>query len=165
VEFILRARREPRSAPTGFDPAPAGAEPRTRGSLRAWSPLRVALEALIGFSIGLLGGAVGLILGSLRLPALIAVLELDPRVAVGTNLAIGVLMGGFGWLGHVTRGQVDYPLLVLMGLTAMVGTYWGARLTGRLRVRELLNLMAAVLFVVGLLLLWDAFRRATLSPA
>jgi len=40
--------------------------------------LRLGAEAGIGLSIGLLGGAVGLILGSLRLPAIIRVLALSP---------------------------------------------------------------------------------------
>ena len=57
-----------------------------------------------GWPIGALGGAVGLILGSLRLPALIRVLRMDPRAAVGTNLTIGFAMGSVGWIGHVSGG-------------------------------------------------------------
>jgi uncharacterized membrane protein YfcA len=113
----------------------------------------------VGFAIGLLGGAVGLILGSLRLPALITILGIDPRVAAGSSLVIGFLMGAFGWVGHVARGQVDYPLLVLMTLTGMVGTWQGARLTGKLSLRGLLVLMGVVLLFVGGLLIWDAARR------
>ncbi|GIS68052.1 MAG: hypothetical protein CM1200mP7_0010 [Chloroflexota bacterium] len=33
--------------------------------------------------IGLLGGLVGLILGSIRLPALIRLLKVEPRIAAG----------------------------------------------------------------------------------
>ena len=47
-------------------------------------------------------------------------------------------MGSVGWVGHVIRGQVDYPLLVLMGGAAMAGSYYGARLTGRVRLDTLL---------------------------
>ncbi|MBI4588983.1 MAG: sulfite exporter TauE/SafE family protein [Candidatus Rokubacteria bacterium] len=155
VELLLRARRDrPRETPVGRQTgraAPGG---------RRWSAGRVTAEALVGFAIGLLGGAVGLILGSLRLPALITILGIDPRVAAGSNLVIGFLMGAFGWVGHVARGQVDYPLLVLMTLTGMVGTYQGARLTGTLSLRRLLALMGLVLLLVGSLLLWDAVRRA-----
>lgn len=164
VELYQRARRE-RPASRGaaaVTPAPgsvAGAGFLFSAKIRRWGLGRVSLEGLAGFAIGLLGGAVGLILGSLRLPALIAILHLDARVAAGSNLVIGFLMGGFGWVGHVTSGQVDYPLLVLMGASGMVGTYYGARLTGTLSLRGLLHLMAAVLVVVGLLLLWDAYRR------
>jgi uncharacterized membrane protein YfcA len=48
-----------------------------------------------------------------------------------------------------------------MALTGMVGTYQGARLTGRLSLRGLLTLMGIVLLTVGSLLLWDATTRAT----
>jgi uncharacterized membrane protein YfcA len=74
---------------------------------------------------------------------------------------IGFLMGAFGWVGHVARGQVDYPLLVLMTLTGMGGTWQGARLTGKLSLRGLLVLMGVVLVVVGALLIWDATRRTS----
>lgn len=165
VELLLRARRErPRESPVG-ERSQAGREARGQpASSVRWSAGRISAEALVGFAIGLLGGAVGLILGSLRLPALITILGIDPRVAAGSNLVIGFLMGSFGWVGHVVGGQVDYPLLVLMGLTGMVGTFQGARLTGTMSLRGLVMLMAVVLLLVGSLLLWDAGRRASLLP-
>lgn len=153
VELLLRAQRErPRESPGGSHTVRA-----SRGE--RWSVGRITVEAVVGFAIGLLGGAVGLILGSLRLPALITILGIDPRVAAGSNLVIGFLMGAFGWVGHVAMGQVDYPLLILMALTGMAGTHQGARLTGTLSLRGLLTLMGFVLLVVGSLLLWDAARR------
>jgi len=153
VELLLRAWRErPRESLGGSHTHRA-----SRGE--RWSAGRITVEAVVGFAIGLLGGAVGLILGSLRLPALITILGIDPRVAAGSNLVIGFLMGAFGWVGHVAKGQVDYPLLILMAFTGMVGTHQGARLTGTLSLRGLLTLMGVVLVVVGSLLLWDAARR------
>ena len=83
----------------------------------------MAAEGAIGLAVGLVGGAVGLILGSIRLPTLIRVLRVDPRIAAGTNLFIGFVMGSVGWVGHAVQGQVDYPLLVLMGSSAMAGSY------------------------------------------
>jgi uncharacterized membrane protein YfcA len=127
--------------------------------LARWSTGRIIAEAMVGFGVGLLGGAVGLILGTLRLPALIAILNIDPRIAAGSNLVIGFLMGGFGWVGHVARREVDYPILTLMAITGMVGTYYGAGLTGRMGLRSLLYLMAVVLLLVGTLLIRDAFGR------
>ena len=68
----------------------------------------------IGLGVGLVGGAVGLILGSMRLPAMIRVMGIDPRTAAGTNLLIGFAMGSMGWIGHVSQGNVDYPIAALM---------------------------------------------------
>lgn len=119
---------------------------------------RTLLEAGVGLAVGLLGGAVGLILGSIRLPALIRILRVDPRIAAGTNLFIGFIMGSVGWVGHVVQGQVNYPLIGLMGGSAMVGSYYGAKLTGKVAMDTLIKTMGVVLLVVGPLLIWQAFR-------
>ncbi|HEX7032449.1 MAG TPA: sulfite exporter TauE/SafE family protein, partial [Nitrososphaera sp.] len=47
----------------------------------------LGIESSIGFSVGFLGGMVGLVLGSIRMPAMIEVLKMEPKVAIGTNLA------------------------------------------------------------------------------
>lgn len=57
---------------------------------------RTAVASTIGLIIGLAGGAGGLILGSLRIPALIRILGVGPRVASGTNMFIGSLMCATG---------------------------------------------------------------------
>lgn len=149
VEFLIMVRERSKS---GDDQALFGGE--LSGSAGMFTPGRVSAEAGIGLGVGLLGGAVGLILGSIRLPALIRILRVDPRIAAGTNLFIGVLIGASGWVGHVINGQVDYALLALMGAAAMVGSYYGAKLTGRVRLNGLLLSMGAVLMVVGALLVW-----------
>ena len=149
VEFLIMVRERSKS---GEDQALFGGE--LSGSAGMFTPGRVSAEAGIGLGVGLLGGAVGLILGSIRLPALIRILRVDPRIAAGTNLFIGVLIGASGWVGHVINGQVDYALLALMGAAAMVGSYYGAKLTGRVRLNGLLLAMGVVLMVVGALLVW-----------
>ncbi len=149
VEFLIMVRERSKS---GDDQALFGGE--LSGSAGMFTPGRVSAEAGIGLGVGLLGGAVGLILGSIRLPALIRILRVDPRIAAGTNLFIGVLIGASGWVGHVINGQVDYALLALMGAAAMVGSYYGAKLTGRVRLNGLLLAMGVVLMIVGALLVW-----------
>ena len=98
VEFIVRWRREP---PQLRQPIERGREPFTSG--------RVVSGMGSGLSIGLLGGTVGLILGSISLPAMVRLLRMDPRVAAGTNLALGFLIGSFGFIGHGVRGELDVP--------------------------------------------------------
>ena len=148
VEFLILARNRRRdSGAHMFGSDLEGAE----GDFTA---KRMSLEGGIGFGVGTLGGAVGLILGSIRLPALIRILRVDPRIAAGSNLFIGFFMGSLGWVGHVARGQVDYPLLIMMGAAAMVGSYLGAKLTGRVELNTLILAMGVVLIVVGALLSW-----------
>ena len=115
---------------------------------------RLLLGGGMGLAVGLLGGAVGLILGSIRLPALIRILKVDPRIAAGTNLVIGFVMGSVGWVGHALHGQVDYQLLLMMGAGAAVGSYYGAKLTGKVELTTLVGAMGYVLLAVGAILIW-----------
>ena len=119
----------------------------------------MAIEGGVGLSVGLLGGAVGLILGSIRLPALIRILRVDPRIAAGTNLFIGFLLGVAGFIGHGLSVTVDVPLAVVMSVTALAGSVLGARLTGRLRPDTLVHLIGFVLTAVGVLLLFNAVTQ------
>jgi uncharacterized membrane protein YfcA len=152
VEFLVLFRNWRRSESTHM--FGAGLE----GAAGTFTRNRMAIEGGVGLGVGLLGGAVGLILGSIRLPALVRILRVDPRIAAGTNLFIGFFMGSVGWIGHVARGQVDYSLLAMMGAAAMSGSYIGARFTGRVRLNTLILIMGVVLLSVGALLVVQAVR-------
>lgn len=123
-------------------------EPRRRPGGRS-------MAIAIAFAVGVLGGLVGLILGSLRLPAMVQWLGTAPKLAVGTNAATGVLVGLGGLLGHLTGG-VDWDLLAAGCVGAVPGAYLGAGLTGRLDDRALLRVVAAILLVAGLALAVEA---------
>jgi uncharacterized protein len=111
---------------------------------------RIALESAIGFGVGFLGGLVGLILGSIRMPAMISMLKMEPRIAVGTNLAASSIMGISGLTGHITNNNIDYTILMVMGATAMIGGYIGAKYTNRFSERNLKFMIGIVLIVVAI---------------
>jgi uncharacterized membrane protein YfcA len=115
------------------------------------------VEGLIGFGVGFLGGLVGLVLGSIRLPAMISVLKMDPKVAVGTNLAAASVMGAAGLAGHLLNNDVDFMVLAAMGPAAMVGGYIGARYTNRFNARTLKMLIGIVLVLVAITMFLRAF--------
>lgn len=102
----------------------------------------------IAFGVGVLGGLVGLILGTLRLPAMVKWLGTAPKAAVGTNAATGVVVGIGGLIGHLAGG-VDWDLLAAGCAGAIPGAYLGAQLTGRLDDAALLKTIAAILVVAG----------------
>jgi uncharacterized membrane protein YfcA len=104
--------------------------------------------ALVGLGVGLLGGLVGLILGSLRLPALVRWAGVGPYAAVGTNAAVGAVVGLGGLIGHLPSG-VDWGILAVGAAGAMPAAYLGSRFTGRLDEHRLIQAMAAVLMVSG----------------
>jgi uncharacterized membrane protein YfcA len=122
-------------------------EPRWREKRR-----RALAELFIGFVIGVLSGMVGMLLGSLRLPAMIRWLGVDPRRAVGTNMAIGLVQGAAATVGHLWQAQVSLLLMVVVGAAAMLGSYVGAHFTGRLPVPTLKRAIAVVLLLMGALL-------------
>jgi uncharacterized protein len=110
--------------------------------------LDVRAAVVSGALIGLLGGLVGLILGALRMPALLRWVGELPHRAVGTNLAVGFWVGVAGVAGHLPGG-VDWTALGAGAAASVPGALLGARLTGRMSERQLLRAIGAVLVVAG----------------
>jgi uncharacterized membrane protein YfcA len=108
--------------------------------------LRAAVVS--GALIGLLGGLVGLILGALRMPALLRWVGEAPARAVGTNLAVGFWVGVAGVAGHLPGG-VDWEALAAGAAASIPGALLGARLTGRMSERQLLRAIGGVLIAAG----------------
>jgi hypothetical protein len=118
----------------------------------------VLLESLIGFGVGFLGGLVGLVLGSIRMPAMISILKMEPRVAVGTNLAAASVMGISGLVGHIINHNIDYLVLLIMGSAAMLGGYIGAKYTNRFSDTGLRRIIGIVLIVVAITMFLRVFQ-------
>lgn len=132
--------------------APPSSAPATGAPDR---DLDIRAAVLTGAVIGLLGGLVGLILGSLRMPALLRYVGESPERAVGTNVTVGVCVGAAGVIGHAPEG-VDWGLLALGSAASIPGALIGSRLTGRLSAAQLLRAIGAVLVVAGLATLAQA---------
>ena len=109
--------------------------------------LRAAV--LSGAAIGLLGGFVGLILGALRMPALLRLVGEVPSRAVGTNLLVGVVVGIAGLVGHLPSAAPDRAIFLVGSAASIPGAVVGARLTGRLDEDQLITAIAIVLLVAG----------------
>jgi uncharacterized protein len=115
---------------------------------KADDALDVRAAVVSGALIGLLGGLVGLILGSLRMPALLRWVGEVPARAVGTNLAVGFWVGVAGVIGHLPGG-VDWTALGAGAAASVPGALIGARLTGRLSEQQLLRGIGTILVVAG----------------
>jgi uncharacterized membrane protein YfcA len=125
---------------------PARRNSNANGSEEADLDIRAAV--LTGAAVGVLGGLVGLILGALRMPALLRYVGETAARAVGTNLAVGVCVGIAGVIGHTPDG-VDWDLLAIGSAASVPGALLGARLTGRLSERQLLRAIGGMLVVAG----------------
>jgi uncharacterized membrane protein YfcA len=111
--------------------------------------LDVRAAALAGLGIGVLGGVVGLILGSLRMPALLRWVGETPQKAVGTNVTVGVCVGVAGALAHLPNAAPDLDVVLVGGAASIPGALLGSRLTGRLSDRDLVRAIGVVLLVAA----------------
>jgi uncharacterized membrane protein YfcA len=105
-------------------------------------------EVLIGAALGALSGVVGLLLGTMRLPAMLR-LGISAPKAAGTNMAIGFFTGVAGALGAVGSGRVSWEALAIVGGATFIGAWLGAKRTKSLPTARHFALIAAVLIVVG----------------
>jgi hypothetical protein len=111
---------------------------------------RLTLAVLFGFAIGVLGGAVGVILGTLRMPALLRGVGLSAKRAVGTNLVIGFALGAVALVTHALLGNVDWDVLGVGIAGALPGGWFGARLTGRFSEEALRRAIGVALLTIAL---------------
>jgi uncharacterized protein len=109
--------------------------------------LRAAVTS--GAIVGFLGGVVGLILGSLRMPALLRLVGESPARAAGTNVAVGFCVGIAGAIGHLPSTAPDWKIAALGTAASVPGALLGARLTGRLDEPQLVRAIAVVLLVAA----------------
>ena len=129
---------------SGVDLAVRPVKPRPRVRLR------LGRGVGLSFLIGGLGGAAGVILGTLRMPALIRSVGMDVRSAAGTNLVVGFFLGVAGFATHAVVDGVDWAVLAAGLAGSIPGGWMGARATGRVPENTLRLALGAVLVAVGL---------------
>jgi uncharacterized protein len=111
---------------------------------------RIAAAIVTGFGVGLLGGAAGVILGTLRMPALLAAVGMTAHRAVGTNLVVGFVLGLAAFATYAVQLEVEWDLLAAGVAGALPGGWLGARLTGLASEELLRRAIGVALLAVGL---------------
>jgi uncharacterized membrane protein YfcA len=129
---------------------------QARPARRSEQTIDVRAAVVTGFAIGVLGGVVGLILGSLRMPALLRIVGEVPARAVGTNVMVGFCVGVAGVVGHLPSAAPDWDLLAIGAGASIPAALLGSRLTGRLSEERLLQAIGGVLVVVGVSMIFEA---------
>jgi len=112
--------------------------------------IRIVGEVFFGLVIGFLSSFTGLMLGTLRLPVIIRFLKADPRVAVGTNMALGCVTAFAG--AASMRHEGDNLFLLVIAPPTILGGYLGARFTGRFKKQSLQRLVGATIALTGLVM-------------
>lgn len=116
-----------------------------------------ALAALIGLSLGLMGGGGSI----LTVPIFVYVLGYDPKLAIVMSLPVVGVTSLVGAAGHWRAGNVNVSTAALFGVVAMVGAYIGARLAVFLGGAVQLSLLAVVMLAAAMAM----FRSVRRSPA
>ncbi len=121
--------------------------------------LGYALAALIGLSLGLMGGGGSI----LTVPIFVYVLGFAPKEAIVMSLPVVGITSLVGALRHWRAGNVNLRTAAPFGVVAMVGAYVGARLAvfipGTLQLS-----MLAVVMVVAAVSMFRSARRAPSAP-
>ena len=105
------------------------------------------------FITGMIGGSFGTLVGGtslLTIPVLIF-LGLPPHTAIGTD-RLGVTgLSSVGWYKFHEKGLIHYPVALIIGIPALVGSFLGANLVLQISV-ELLKRIIAISTIFLLLL-------------
>ena len=111
---------------------------------------QVLLLTAVSLLVGILGGFVGLALGTIRLPTML-ILGMPPAIAGGTNIMVSSLSSLSGAIKHWREGRVDLRIVLVMGVPAFGGAFIGGFLSGVID-------EGILLFLAGLLVLWQGME-------
>lgn len=112
--------------------------------------LKVILEGLV---VGLVTGLVGAGGGFLVVPALALMGGLAMPVAVGTSLVVIAMKSFAGLAGYLTTVTLEWGLIGAVTIAAVVGSFLGARLAGRIPEAALRTGFGIFVMVMGVFVL------------
>jgi uncharacterized membrane protein YfcA len=115
-------------------------------------PLAVAMAVVIGF----FGGMVGIAAIAFIIAALIYVLRIPPRVAIGSSLGIGMFSAFAALVGKAATAQVEPLLAVIVLLAALISSPIGAAVSIRTHPALLMRILAVVVFLSGIRMAFQA---------
>jgi uncharacterized membrane protein YfcA len=121
--------------------------------------LGFSLAALIGLSLGLLGGGGSI----LTVPILVYVLGFGAKESIAMGLAVVGVTSLFGAMGHWRKGNLQLRAALVFGAVAMAGTYAGARLSAFVSGAVQLLLFATVMLVAALFMFRNGRKEAALA--
>lgn len=116
----------------------------------------LTLAAVIGLSLGLLGGGGSI----LTVPILVYVLGFTAKQGIAMGLGVVGVTSLFGAAGHWRKGNVNLKAALTFGAVAMAGTYGGARLAAFMSGAAQLILFALVMLVAAVFMYRNGRKEA-----
>lgn len=104
----------------------------------------------IGIATGVLSGLMGVGGGIIAVPAMVGAIGVSQHRAHGTSLAMMVLTATASAIIYTTRGQVNWPLALLLAVGTVSGAHVGARLMPRVPARHLRQFFGLFILLIGL---------------
>lgn len=128
-----------------------------RPPAEAEEPEHLSLVKILasGIGVGLLTGILGVGGGFLIVPALVMLVGLPIRQAVGTSLVVIAMNSLAGFAGHLGYGKLDLPSLAIFVVAGLAGTFSGARLAHRLPAVLLRQSFGVFVIILALFLMVD----------
>jgi uncharacterized protein len=112
ASFSMMRSREPETLPAGDEV----------------SPVRILSLLVPGLLVGLVTGILGAGGGFLIIPALVLIVKLPMKTAVGTSLIIIAINSGFGFVFSLGHYSLQWPLMIIFTIMAIVGVFLGGRM-------------------------------------
>jgi uncharacterized membrane protein YfcA len=109
---------------------------------------RVAIP--IAVVLGFFGGMVGIGGIAFIIAALVYILRVPPRVAIGSSLGIGLFAAVAALVGKAATAQIDPPLAAIVFVSALVASPVGAALSVRTQPRALLAILSVVVMLAAI---------------
>lgn len=113
--------------------------------VRADPKLAIPLAAGLGF----FGGMVGIGGIAFLIAALVYILRVPPRVAIGSSLGIGLFAAVAALVGKAATAQVDPPLATIVFVSALIASPIGAAVSVRTQPRALLAILSVVVMIAA----------------
>ncbi|HEY3109022.1 MAG TPA: sulfite exporter TauE/SafE family protein [Chloroflexota bacterium] len=104
---------------------------------------------LIGALTGLLSGLLGIGGAAILVPGMVDLLGMSQHRATGTSLFVIIPSAFFSAIVYALNGQMDWPLVAMFSLMAVLGATLGARATGRISAANLRRLFGIFLLFVA----------------
>lgn len=115
--------------------------------------IRLGKLVLFGTGIGMVTGLLGAGGGFLLIPALVLLLRLPMKEAVGTSLLVIALNSLIGFTGNLNDKGMDWSLLLAVTFLAIVGILLGSYLNRKIKAGSLKKAFGWFVFAMGIYIL------------
>jgi len=120
--------------------------------VRAEGRLAIPVALFLGFFGGMVGiGGIAFIIA-----ALVYLLRVPPRIAIGSSLGIGLFAAVAALIGKAATAQIDPPLAAIVFVSALVASPVGAAVSVRTQPRALLAILAGIVMVAAIRIAFTA---------